>query len=166
MELYNLIGNTVLKENIFDIAKIESTNDMYKNLIKVSVLMFAGGIIVNKNYSTVATLSLSILLVVYYILNFKKKKIGSDMNNQKGNNLIGNDEELKEVKGKEKFYDTIALHHNDLINKNIMDRNFYRLPNPRRINNQEKYAKWLYYQKEGCKVNTANCFKYETLNNR
>ena len=70
MELYNLIGNTVLKENIFDIGKIETTNDMYKNLIKVSLLMFAGGVIVNKNYSNIATLSLSILLVVYYILNF------------------------------------------------------------------------------------------------
>ena len=50
MELYNLIGNTVLKENIFDIGKIDTTNDMYKNLIKVSVLMFAGGIIVNKRF--------------------------------------------------------------------------------------------------------------------
>ena len=166
MELYNLIGNTVLKENIFDITKIEGMDDMYKNLIKVSALMFVGGLIINKNYSNIATLSMSILLVSYYILNFKKKKVGSDMNNQKGNNLIGNDEELKEVKGNEKFYDTIALHHNDLTNKNIMDRNFYRLPNPRRINDHEKYAKWLYYQKNGCKVDTANCFKYETLNNR
>ena len=66
----------------------------------------------------------------------------------------------------EDFYDTIELHHNDLINRNIMERNFYRLPNARRINDQKKYGKWLYYQKDGCKENTANCFKNEDLKNK
>jgi hypothetical protein len=166
MKFNNLIEESILKGNIFKIDANRTNNDILKNLIKLTILFALGSMIISKEYKKFAILFVSILIALYMLLNFKKKKIGSDMINQKGNNLIGKDEKLKEVEGDEKFYDTIQLHHNDLINKNIMDRNFYRLPNPRRIADQNKFAKWLYYQKSACKENNENCFKYETLNNR
>ena len=166
MKFNNLIKDALMKGNIFKIDKNDSNRDILKNLIKLCVLFSVGSIFISNEYKKIAILCGSILLCLYMLLNYKKKETKEDVINQKGNNLIGLDEKLKEVKGDEKFYDTIQLHHNDLMNKNIMDRNFYRLPNPRRIADQKKYAKWLYYQKSACKENNENCFKYETLNNR
>lgn len=168
MKLYNLIDQSILKGNILNIGSNDSFNqkDILKNLIKLITLLSVGSILISKEYKKYALVCLSIFLPLYFLENLNVKKIVSDKNNPKGNNLIGKDEILKEASKSEDFYDTIELHHNDLINKNIMERNFYRLPNARRINDQKKYGKWLYYQKDGCKENNANCFKNEDLKNK
>lgn len=165
MKFNNLIDE-VIRGNLLKIEKIESNNDILKNLIKLIILFSIGSIIISNKYKKFAILGTSILAVLYLLLNYKQKKVGVDMINQKGNSLIGKDKILKEAEKEEDFYDTIQLHHNDLINKNIMDRNFYRLPNPRRIADQKKFGKWLYYKKSTCKEKNENCFKYEVLNNR
>lgn len=168
MKLYNLIEQSILKGNFLNIGSgdIMDQKMILQNLIKLFTLLTLGSIVVSKEYKKYALVCLSLFLPMYFITNFNVKKISSDKNNPKGNNLIGKDDVVKEMSKSEDFYDTIELHHNDLINRNIMERNFYRLPNARRINDQKKYGKWLYYQKDGCKVNTANCFKNEDLKNK
>ncbi len=168
MKLYNLIEQSILKGNFLNIGSntIMDEKVILQNLMKLMVLLSLGSILVSKEYKKYALVCLSIFLPMYFLENFNVKKIKKDMNNPKGNNLIGKDDIVKEASKTEDFYDTIELHHNDLINKNIMDRNFYILPNAIRINDQKKYGKWLYYQKDGCKENTANCFKNEDLKNR
>lgn len=168
MKLYNLIEQSILKGNFLNIGgnDIIDQQMILKNLIRLFLLLTLGSIIVSKEYKKYALVCLSIFVPMYFLNNVNVKKISSDKNNIKGNNLIGKDDIVKEMSKSEDFYDTIELHHNDLINRNIMDRNFYRLPNARRINDQKKYGKWLYYQKDGCKENTAKCFKNEDLKNK
>lgn len=166
MKISNLIGESILKDNLFKLEFNGSKDTILKSFIKLGVLLSLGSILISNKYKKYALICISLFLALQVLLNFRPKKIETDVNNQKGNNLIGKDKELKESVNDEDFYDTIQLHHNDLMNKNIMDRNFYRLPNPRKLADQDRFAKWLYYQKDGCKINSAECFKHETLKNR
>jgi len=168
MKLYNLIEQSLIKGNILDI-KIEGImkeKDILQNLTKLIFILSVSSLVISKQYKIYAIACISIFLPIFFLANYNKKTIESDNNNPKGNNLIGKDNIVKEKSKSEDFYDTIQLHYNDLTNKNIMERNFYRLPNPRRINDQKKYGKWLYYQKDVCKLNSKDCFKNEDLKNR
>ena len=166
MKISNLFDQSILKENLFKLEFNGSKNTILKSFIKLGVLLLLASILISNKYKKYALVCISLFLTLQVLLNFRPKEEVTDKNNQKGNNLIGKDKELSTTKNDEDFYDTIQLHHNDLINKNIMDRNFYRLPNPRKLADQDKFAKWLYYQKNGCKVDSAKCFKHETLKNR
>lgn len=166
MKISNLFDQSILKENLFKLEFNGSKNTILKSFIKLGVLLLLASILISNKYKKYALVCISLFLTLQVLLNFRPKEEVTDKNNQKGNNLIGKDKELSTTKNDEDFYDTIQLHHNDLINKNIMDRNFYRLPNPRKLADQDKFAKWLYYQKSGCKVDSAKCFKHETLKNR
>ena len=166
MNIINLIEQ-VLKDNIFRIEFDNLDNDnIIKNLSKVGLVTGILGITVNKEILKISLFVMSVVIILYTMEKFVKVKNKTDVNNKFGNYRVGNDANLKEIKDKNKFFDTIHLHNNDLVNKNINIRNFYRLPNPRRLNNQKQFGKWLYYKKKTCKEDNSKCFKHEVLNNR
>ena len=115
MKLYNLIEQSILKGNILNIGSNDIINqkEILKNLLKLIVLLSMGSVLVSKEYKKYALVCVSVFLPIYFLENFNVKKIYSDKNNPKGNNLIGKDEIVKEASKSEDFYDTIELHHND-----------------------------------------------------
>ena len=148
MNIINLIEQ-VLKDNIFRIEFDNLDNDnIIKNLSKVGLVTGILGITVNKEILKISLFVMSVVIILYTMEKFVKVKNKTDVNNKFGNYRVGNDANLKEIKDKNNFFDTIHLHNNDLVNKNINIRNFYRLPNPRRLNNQKQFGKWLYYKKK------------------
>ena len=166
MSIINLILK-ILKENLFDINFNEINNkSLILNLMKIAILTGIIGITINNNFIKISLFALSISIILYTLENYKSQGVQSDDNNKYGNYVLGNDKKIKEIDDKTKLYDTIHLHYNDLTNKNILHRNFYRLPNPRKLNNQKQFGKWLYFKKKTCKEEKSKCLKYELLNNR
>lgn len=166
MNIINLISK-ILNENIFEINFKSINNDnIIINLLKIVLLTSIIGIIININFIKISLFVLSVVIILYTLEKYNKIGIKSETNNKYGNYILGKDKKIKEINDKTKLYDTIHLHYNDLVNKNILHRNFYRLPNPRKLNNQKQFGKWLYYKKKTCKETNSKCFKNELLNNR
>jgi hypothetical protein len=65
---------------------------------------------------------------------------------------------------KEKFQKRIIPDTNDLWGQSTGDRNFYTMPSTRIINDQTKFANWLYGSMGECKSTGFGCLK--TTNNR
>lgn len=52
---------------------------------------------------------------------------------------------------------------NDVFDRGFAQRQFYTMPVTTVVNDQTKFAKWLYRLPETCKENQENCLKYEDI---
>ena len=52
--------------------------------------------------------------------------------------------------------------YSNIWKRSISDRQFYTLPSTGIVNNQTKFAKWLYGSDKTCKIDSSTCLKKET----
>lgn len=59
------------------------------------------------------------------------------------------------------FRHNLYTNAEDLFQKKSSERQFFTRPVTKIVNDQKKFANWLYNKNEHCKVDSVNCLKYE-----
>lgn len=79
------------------------------------------------------------------------------------NRLDACDQQDKEIKKEidKKFRHNLYTNAKDLFQKKSSERQFFTRPVTKIVNDQKKFANWLYNKNEHCKVDSINCLKYE-----
>jgi hypothetical protein len=147
------------------------------SIARFSLYYFILNVFIFKNYKW---LSLSITLLIFSFIFAKiKNKEGFDnsifsncknptVNNPYMNklpydkskrNACDSTNELVRNKMLDNFDPEKYNPYSNIWKKSISDRQFYTLPSTGIINNQTKFAKWLYGNDTTCKIDGSNCLK-------
>ena len=157
---------------IKDMTTIEKLNAIMRLTIIISICLF----LINKNY----IYFYSIILVGFFSVltyNFQKEHLTNVFTKQTTptiNNPFMNYNYISDVRNKPKtvkqdtvkkditdfFNKTLYRDVSDLYQKNNSQRQFYTMPCTDIVNEQTKFAKWLYYTDETCKEKGIKCSGY------
>lgn len=177
----NIIFNTErLKEFIptQNMTDIEKLNSLVRLSIYLSIILFIYSS--NYLYFYIIIITCIITFIIYTSQNknlndenYKDSKLtlptkdnpfmnynlfGDDKKKPKAIKSYNNDEIKKDIN--DKFNNNLYRDVSDLYGKNNSQRQFYTMPCTQIVNDQTKFAKWLYQTDETCKEKGVKCTSY------